>query len=162
MRISELLVEGPTIADVIRSAAQPTPQAGQQAQPPGTKPTTTTTGTQPPGMAAKIGQVAKSVTNLGKDAEGNKINWSSAVASKDLYNKDGTDKTDTQSTAPADLTKIPPAQIQQHLRPGQQVDLGNLGKVKVGQVTAQGVEFDGTGTPIGAKFTVPLKSLTTK
>jgi len=159
MRIKELLKESPTVADVIRSAAQPTPKPG--AELPGTKPTTTPTGTQPPGIASKIGQAAKSavqgISNLNKDAEGNKINFASAVASKSLYDKDGAEKPSTQQQV--DFTKIPPSQIQQHLRPGQQVDLGGLGKVKIGQVTPQGVEFDGTGTPIGAKFTVPFKSL---
>jgi hypothetical protein len=146
MRIRELFEASPTIADVIKTAAQPTaPQKPGSSQPPAQP----TTGQQP--------NTTQGSTSLNTDARGNKINYQAAVANKkaitDPNNQSGLGDQDV------DLTKIPPAQIQQHLRPGTQVNLGQLGKVKVGQVTANGVEFDGTNTPIGSKFTVDFKTL---
>jgi len=140
MRIRELFEEVPTIADVIKTAAQPTapqkpgsssmpPPAGTTSQqnksPSGAEPPAAAPGTKPSSSATPATPAS---TNLGNQQ-------------------------------PVDLTKIPPAQIQQKLRPGTQVNLGQLGKVKVGQVTANGVEFDGTSTPIGSKFTVDFKTL---
>ena len=141
MRIRELFEEAPTIADVIKTAAQPTaPQKPGSSQPP----SQTTSNQQPAG--------------LNTDARGNKINYQAAVANKKAIT-DPNNQSSVGDQQDVDLTKIPPAQIQQHLRPGTQVNLGQLGKVKVGQVTANGVEFDGTDTPIGSKFTVDFKTL---
>lgn len=137
MRIRELFEATPTIADVIKTAAQPTapqkPGSSSVPPPPGTttQQTKAPAGTQAPAPGTTPTSSApgtSSSTNLGNQQ-------------------------------PVDLTKIPPAQIQQHLRPGTQVNIGTLGKIKVGQVTANGVEFDGTNTPIGSKFTVDFKTL---
>lgn len=144
MRIRELIYEdNPTIADIIKTAAQPTtqkPGSSQTPAQPGNQPTTPSTG-------------------LNKDAEGNKTNYQSAVANKKANTNPNNQTSLGNQSQEVDLTKIPPAQIQQHLRPGTQVNLGQLGKIKVGQVTANGVEFDGTNTPIGTKFTVDFKKL---
>lgn len=146
MRIRELFEETPTIADVIKTAAQPTaPQKPGSSQPP-----TQTTSGQPSAPAGSTG--------LNKDVQGNKINYQAAVANKKVIT-DPNNQSSIGDQQEVDLTKIPPAQIQQHLRPGTQVNLGQLGKIKVGQVTANGVEFDGTNTPIGSKFTVDFKTL---
>jgi hypothetical protein len=144
MRIRELFEASPTIADVIKTAAQPTaPQKPGSSQ--------TTTGQQP--------NTTQGSTGLNKDAQGNKINYQAAVANKKAITDPNNQSDLGNQQQDVDLTKIPPAQIQQHLRPGTQVNLGQLGKIKVGQVTANGVEFDGTNTPIGSKFTVDFKTL---
>ena len=69
--------------------------------------------------------------------------------------------TNTPQIGQPDLSKMQPAQLQQHLKPGSTVDLPNLGKMTVGQITPQGVEFDASKVPsLGAKkITVDLKSL---
>jgi hypothetical protein len=148
MRIRELIYEdNPTIADVIKTAAQPTtqkPGSSQTPTQPGNQPTTTT---------------STPSTGLNKDAQGNKINYQSSVANKKNITDPNNQSSVGNQQQDVDLTKIPPAQIQQHLRPGTQVNLGQLGKIKVGQVTANGVEFDGTNTPIGSKFTIDFKKL---
>jgi hypothetical protein len=136
MKITELLIEGPTVADVIRAAAQPASQSTTTPPPSGNKPSTTAVGTQPPGSKPTTPPANTSTTPTKQPAS-----------------------TTGSPSQPVDLTKIPPAQIQQKLRPGQTVDMGNLGKVKIGQVTSQGVELDGTDTPVGSKFTIPFKTL---
>jgi hypothetical protein len=147
MRIRELFEASPTIADVIKTAAQPTaPQKPGSSQPPAQS--TSGQSSTPAGN-----------TGLNKDAQGNKINYQAAVANKKVITDPNNQSNLGNQQQDVDLTKIPPAQIQQHLRPGTQVNLGQLGKIKVGQVTSNGVEFDGTNTPIGSKFTVDFKTL---
>jgi hypothetical protein len=147
MRIRELFEATPTIADVIKTAAQPTaPQKPGSSQPP-----PQTTSGQPSAPAGSTG--------LNKDAQGNKINYQAAVTNKKAITDPNNQSSIGNQQQDVDLTKIPPAQIQQHLRPGTEVNLGQLGKIKVGQVSANGVEFDGTNTPIGSKFTVDFKTL---
>lgn len=159
MRIKEILSEGPTVADVIRSASQAPKTTTNLTTPPGT---VAPTGSAPPGAISKIGstidKTVDKVTDLKKDAQGNKFTWGSAVAQAGNYNFDGSKKEPTDSGSTT--TSAPqPNMIQKNLKPGQTVDLGNLGKVKVVQVTPTGVDFDGVGTPIGSKFTVPFKNL---
>lgn len=159
MRIKEILSEGPTVADVIRSASQAPKTPTAPTTPPGT---VASTGSKPPGMIAKIGStIDKTVdkaTDLKKDAQGNKFSWSGAVAQAGNYNFDGSKKEPDSPDSTAAATPQP-NMIQKNLKPGQTVELGNLGKVKVVQVTPTGVDFDGVGTPIGSKFTVPFKNL---
>lgn len=193
MRIQELLETGPSLADALRAAAEKQMQANQpkigqpqdpnavkqgvgtqtaqgtaaptQATPGGTK----TTQTAPKGIGASFVSgltkgKADSLSGLGtmakqgvKNMAANQLGMKNTVAA--IGNKQ---QPQDQTQQPAQLQN--PADLGMSLKPGNTIDLPNVGKIKITKNSPQGIELDTSQAPsIGVpKLTLNPKDLLQK
>ncbi len=192
MRIQELLETGPSLADALRAAAEKQMQSNQpkigqptdpnavkqgvgtqtaqgtaaptQATPGGTK----TTQTAPKGIvgsfvsgltkgkADSLGGVAGMAKQGIKNVAANQLGMKNTVAALDKMSAPKSAQQPAQLQNPEDLGMS--------LKPGNTVDLPNVGKIKVTKNTPQGIELDTSQAPsIGLpKLTLNPKDLLQK
>ena len=183
MKIQELLENAPNLADALRAAAEQqmqagAPKVGQQTnpnamkQPAGTQGTQSSTApTQTPTAGAKkpLGIGASFVSGLTKgqsqqiDPKTGKKLGLSGVAKQGV--KDfASDQLGMKNTVAAVSSQQPdqiqdPGDLGMALKPGQTIDLPNVGKIKVTKSGPQGIELD---TSQAASIGLPKLTLNPK
>ena len=190
MRAREFLSEkGPSLADQLRQAvvAQKGQQMGQQT-PADRNQTKTgvgtqgTTGTVPPSQASaqqtpqggtqtpqdgtnKVGALGGFISGL-TGGKASSISGLAGVGAAGAMQAAGLNKTvgAVASALDKDSTEFNPQQLATMLKPGQQLNHPELGKIKINKVSPQGIEIDTSQSPqLGVKkMNIDLKTLAQK